>query len=112
MSGMREYIMSKTINVTQELKTFDGRPIMEKAEDGVKPMTLKNVLINALLVTSEKEHTNGETKMARFMLAQAIFKSTDNVQLASSEINMIKKLVNDCYTTMIVGLVYTILDAE
>lgn len=98
----------KKINVVQALTTFDGKVMLQKTEEGERPLLVKSALVNALLMV-ERENVTGEVKMARFTLAQMIYKSDGVVDLETADIVMIKKLVNDCYPTLVVGQLYEIL---
>lgn len=97
------------VQVMTQLRKIDGTPIIHKTETGEAPMLLKTVLINALLSQDEKSPLSGEAKVARFTLAQAIYTCGDVLEIGNSDVAMMKKLVNDCYPTLVVGQVYELL---
>lgn len=107
--------MSKKVDVKQELVDLAGEPLKQSARDGKgdESLTLGSVIVNALLhPDNEDDKTSGETKLARFNLAQKVFAADGPIEIANSDIAMIKKLVNHVFTSLIVGQVYTILDQK
>jgi hypothetical protein len=107
--------MSKVIDVAETVTRIDGEDMMQEAMNGKgeEPLTLRSVLINALLHPSnEDEKTKGETKLARWELAKSLYASPGPVAIANSDISMLKSLVNKVFTSLVVGQVYEMLDRK
>jgi len=76
----------------------------------VRPLTLKDACINALLSTPQDERNlTGVKKFIRYSLATKI-SNDENVELTNEEIVEIKALVGKMYATVVVGRVYEILE--
>lgn len=91
-------------DTTQGLLTLDGHGI----EDGGRPVTLGRVLVNALL--SDADKPRGEDKLRRYELATRIHAGP--CDLSGSELAECKKLVVECYSTLIVGQVLPMLEVK
>jgi len=106
----------KKVNTEAALKNMEGNAITyviqhdDERPDEVKELTLKTVMVNAILHPEDPDQKlTGEQKLDRFLLAQKI-QGAAEVELNESEIRMIKSLVNKVYPTLYVGRVFTMLD--
>lgn len=96
------------INFNQTLNNITG----EVLKEGDKEITLKPIIINALMGSYEDEKTlSGEDKLARYELATKI-NQTEEAEITVEEASQIKKLVGKAYSTLIVGQVYKILEGN
>jgi len=110
--------MSKRIDVNEVLREIDGGPLKRQDVDGKgetieTDVTLKSILVNALLHhRNEDEKTSGEQKLSRFNLAQAIQGTDGEMDIAENDVGLLKKLVNNVYTSLVVGQVFHLLDGK
>jgi hypothetical protein len=95
-------------------KTLEGKEIPENAgnPDG-KKMTLKGVCAAALLSPQENDkNITGQEKAKRYLLAQEIHNSDESIDLESEDISLLKKLIGNMYTPLIVGQAYAMLEGK
>ncbi|MCD6262343.1 MAG: hypothetical protein J7J52_04905 [Deltaproteobacteria bacterium] len=95
------------VNMSAELKTLDGEPLI----DAGKPVTLKDVSVNALLAQQERETLDAKEKLARYELALKVNKGGD-VEVTVEEIAKIKDCVGKVYPTLVVGQVFHLLEGK
>jgi hypothetical protein len=96
------------IDLTQELKDFDGKVIPSASG---KPATVKGVVIDALIATYQDEaNLGGEEKLKRWELASKINKG--DFDLTAEDIVLAKKLVGKAYGPLVVGQVWNILEVK
>ena len=74
-------------------------------------LTLSNVACNALFANPEEEKIDGVEKLKRYELAIRIIKSPKN-DLSIEEVAKIKELVAKIYGTIIVGVVYGMIEGK
>lgn len=86
------------------LKNIDG----SDASDGEESITAKMIAVNALLASPDKNES-GEEKLSRYKIAMAI-NETGSVDLKSEEISLIKKMIGNVCTVLVVGQMYKFLD--
>ncbi len=99
------------INFNQSLLNIE-KAILKDEND--KEFTLKKAAVNALLAeTPESQKESGEEKVKRWKLANRIFEApeTEAVEVTAEEITLIKKKINEAYTTIVVGSSFQILEA-
>jgi len=96
------------LDVTHTIKALDGSPIKD---DQDRDLTLKAVLVNALL-TQGDEKLSGEEKYKRYTLSKKIYECGGEVDLAVEEVAQLKRLVGDLYPPIIVGQVFDILEGR
>lgn len=91
------------IDFSRKLMTLDNTPLTMTGED----VTLRLVVVNALLAPAD---ISGTDKMKRFLLAQKIHESTEEVKLLPEELVLIKDLIGKTYSPLFVGRAYQILN--
>ena len=96
------------IDFGQELRTINGDPVPE-GDANSKPATLRFVSVNALL-NPASEQIAGEEKVKRFDLAMQIHKSNGSIELTVENVSLVKKLVGEQYTPLIVGQAWRMLE--
>lgn len=96
------------LNITQPIKSLDGTPIKD---DQNQELTLKVVLVNALLTQNEEKLT-GEEKYKRYSLSKKIYESDEEVELSIEEVAQLKRLIGDLYPPLVVGQVFDILEGR
>lgn len=93
------------INVLAELKNIDGSPIEGQS------VTIRNVLMTALLATSAADEPDGEEKFKRYQLAQRI-QSLESIELTAEEAAKLKRLVGIGYGVVVIGQIYPLLNGD
>lgn len=96
-----------TVNMDAVLKTLNGEPLI----DAGKPVTLKDVCVNALLAQQDGEVVDAKEKFARYELALKVNKGGD-VEVTAEEITKIKDLTGKIYPTLVVGQVFYLLEGK
>lgn len=101
------------LDVTQPLRSFDGRPITEPVDDtpdaAQRPVVLRSLMCNALVATLPGETVIGDEKFRRFLLAQRIA-TQDVVPFKVEELALVKRLIGIAYGTLLVGAAWLLLD--
>ena len=98
------------LNLASELKDLAGLTIPDG--DSGKKVTIKAIILNALMGTYEDEKSlSGEDKLKRYTLGQEIQKA-ETIELTAEQISTIKSLVGKAYTTLVVGSSYQILEGN
>lgn len=92
------------VDVTTELKTLAGDVLIENE----KPVALKNIIINALLFP--KEEDTGKLKAKKYTLAVKTEAASDVCEYDLEDVVLIKDLIGEFFTTLIVGQCYELLD--
>lgn len=82
---------------------LDGKPIPQSTGKDKKDLTLKDVLVSALM--NPQEDGTGEKKLQRFKLAQKIH-DNEEYEITSEEAVELKQLVAKQYNPLVVGRVY------
>lgn len=97
------------INVDQTIKNLEGEVFKEN--DGITDMTLKKVLVRALVLQhpSDDKQT-GDEKFALYQLASKITNAAGDLDVKPEDIISLKKRVGLMYSTAMVGPVYEILN--
>lgn len=95
-----------TKNMDIELKAFDGEVI----KDVDKPLTMKMVVVSALLTPEADKKPNGDESAKRYKLAFRLYDGGEQ-DLKPEELTLIKMLVGQSYTPLVVGQVYEWADA-
>lgn len=102
------------INLKETFKTLDGTEVPEVPNnpDG-KKMDLKGVCAAALLNTTDQDkNVSGAEKAKRYLLAQEIHNAKDVLEIESENITLLKKLIGNMYTPLIVGQAYEMLEGK
>ena len=95
------------LDVTRELVNLDDKPILR----GEEPLTLRDVLCNALLSTQPNKPVEGKTQVERYEMALRINKG-DEVDLTLKEAATLQEQVALFYTPIITGQVWHILEGD
>lgn len=96
------------IDFEQTIHDLSGEPI-KKSPKNTKPITLGEVVIEALLATTQSDASlSGEEKFKRFELALKCKGTTD---LKVEEISSIKNRVGEVWSPLVVGRVWSILES-
>lgn len=97
------------IIINTEFKTVKGEPLKESATGDV--VTLRGVMVNALMSPDTERKPTGEEKAKRYRLAMDML-DVDEIELAAEDISKIKRLINDCYGTLVVGQAFELLESS
>lgn len=114
------------VKLNYVFKTLDGKPIqnrrVEKDEKGeekveMEDFTLRQACQNALLNEPINPQTgraikpiDGEEKIRRYSLALQIHNAKSEIDFPSEDITLLKKLIADIGSPLIVGQAWNILD--
>lgn len=94
------------IDMTQQLITYDGKPV--KDDEGA--VTLRRVCGMALTGQAPQDNKlSGDDKMKRFLLAKRAYEH-DYVSLSAEELVTIKKAIADSFTPAVMGPAWLLLD--
>lgn len=95
------------IDFSKEFKNLNN----ETLKSGETNVTLKSICTEALLNSSVEEKITGEEKAKRYNLALEIFASKQKiVEISIEDVAVIKKLVGDFYSPLVVGQAYKFLE--
>lgn len=89
---------------------YNFQQVALKSPDGAI-LTLGDICIEALLMTQANTQIDGKEKYKRYELAKALDGATE-ADLSAEDVTLIKKLVGDIYTPLVVGLVYDALEGK
>jgi len=123
--------MARKINFTTEFRDFNGEPILHRSVNSddlicphcgehidprnlgaayvIKPMTLRQIAVDAL--TARSKNPDGKESYERFRLAERI-SNRDEIELTDAEVVKLKKLIGESFAPLIVGRSYDILEPE
>jgi hypothetical protein len=97
------------INVDQAIINLEGERFKES--DGVTDMTLKKILVRALVLQhASDDKQTGDEKFTLYQLASKITNCEGEMALSPEDIVILKKRVGLMYATAMVGPVYEILN--
>ena len=105
------------IDLTQTLIGLDGEPLQVQERDGDKminvDLVLGKVLVESLMATYKNEEMtlSGQDKVKRYKLAQKIH-GAEVMQFSAEDISLLKELISKLYSTLVVGIVWEMLDVE
>jgi len=99
------------IDMSQTLKTLEGKDLTEKDEDGKdKPITLGVIACSALLTPHQGEdNLSGEDKARRHKLAVRIVNAV-HVDIVIDDVALLKKLIGKNPYPLYVGQAFEMLD--
>jgi hypothetical protein len=98
------------LDVTRVLKNINGEDLIEPDAKGeAQPVTLRTVLVNALMIPVEKD--SGAQKAEKYGLAIDIQKN-DEIEVVAEQIVVLKEAVGKPYGPVVVGPVFNILDEK
>ena len=99
------------ISVTQSIMGLDDvTPIPSPTKAG-QPLTLREVLVQALLQLSPQENVSGAKKYKFFKMARRIEKN-DDIDFKAEELTMFKECVGKAFFPLVVGPVWDLLDGR
>lgn len=96
------------INFNKKLKGVDGEDLKNKDE----VLTLLGICTNALLFNEKDENIEGKEKVRRFKLAHKVYGAKEPVSVEVEDVVLIKELVANIYSTLIVGQVWELLESN
>ena len=103
------------INFDSEILDLENKPITETVEGKVVNSTLKKICVNALMANlptpQNVPQETGMEKFKKFNLSKKIY-SGGEVEITAEDITLIKKEVGLCYSAVIVGPVYNLLEGK
>lgn len=106
------------LNVNEVIKDMDGKAIEtpKAIKDGkvveVEKLTVKKILMEALLQTAEQDRNmDGVVKFERYLLAQKI-NSGGIVELTVEQAATIKKRVGEICTPLVVGYIWNRMETK
>jgi len=94
------------IKINQEIKQMDGIKSIANPENG-KPMTLKDVCINALLAPNQKD--DEKAKYSDYELFIKL-RDVEEIDLKAEEIVRIKKKIGLAYPPLVLGQAWDFLE--
>jgi hypothetical protein len=99
------------------MRDLNGADILEQTTDdkgnaAKKPISIKTVIVNALLMRKPGEELSGEEQIRRYKLAKRINNATGPTDVDAAEITLIKRQVALHYTPMAVGFIDEILERD
>ena len=92
---------------TKVLVTLAGEPLKESVDGEAKDVTVKTVIVNALLNPMEKD--TGMQKMEKEELARKVYQN-DSVDLTIEQVKLIKDRIGEMYAPIVVGQVWRLLE--
>jgi hypothetical protein len=98
------------IDLTQELKTFDGVP-MRLSEEDDSPVTLKFVVADALLTQLPDDSTTKGLAYRLYTLAHLVNKGGE-VDIEAGDVEMIKERIERIRSPMVVGQSWDMLEGR
>ncbi len=88
------------------------REKLEQMVDGKKEeITLRDVCLQALL-NADRDAKAGPEKNKRFLLSLAIAEANKEYGLTAEDISLLKRLIGQIYTPLVVGRAYQLLEGE
>jgi hypothetical protein len=90
---------------------LDGPEPRDGEKDERNPITLKSVACNALMSMDPQAKMTGEEKVMRYDLATRIVKGDPDEAYKAKEIVLLKKVIGEGYSPLIVGPAFKMLDA-
>ena len=100
------------LDVTNKIIGIDGEALKASPTDDAE-VSLKSIMVNAVLGQYKgEEELSGEKKIERYLLATKIQECSGEFEFSSSDVVLIKSLVNKMYGPYIVGVVWSLLTEE
>jgi len=95
------------LNTTKVLVNIAGEPLKESVNGVAVDVTLRMVVVNALLSPMEKD--TGMQKMEKEELARKVYQN-DSVDLTIEQVKLIKDRIGEMYAPIVVGQVWRLLE--
>lgn len=100
------------IDMSQQLRGLDGKPVSIKDGGENVPMKLSNVCVNALLTPLEEDKKqSGEDKFKNYQLSQKIYEKGE-VELEAQDIAKVKERVGKCFGPLVSGQAWDMLEGK
>lgn len=98
----------------EPLKSQRKRPRPKKSDEPeeLEDLTLKDVIVNALLGEFEGEKLSGEEKLKRYKLAISIQEAKVEAQLSTTEIAEIKDLIGKSWSPLVSGQAWELIEPK
>lgn len=96
-------------DVTKVLVSMSGEPLKESVNGVAVDITLRTVIVNALLSPVEKD--SGMKKMEKEELARKIYQN-DSVDLTIEDVKLIKDCIGELYAPIVVGQCWRFLEGR
>jgi hypothetical protein len=101
------------LKVTEELRALNGESLFDVTDGRKKNLTLGAISVDAILRPFEADqNVSGVEKMARWDLAQRIYKATDETDISSEEAVLLKNLIARAFPVMVAGQACKIIDGS
>jgi len=97
------------LDVTKVLVSIAGEPLKESVNGVAVDVTLRMVVVNALLSPVEKD--TGMKKMEKEELARMVYQN-DSVELDVDQLKLIKDRIGEMYAPIIVGQCWRLLEGK
>ena len=99
------------LKVTEELKALNGETLFDITGGMKNNLTLGAIAVDAVLRPFEADqNVSGVEKMARWDLAQRIYKATDETDISSEEAVLLKNLIARAFPVMVAGQACKMID--
>lgn len=99
------------IDVSQGLKSITGQPMTEVIDGQPVAVTLKSILVNALLMAREDDtRLTGEEKVKRYRLANEIYAATGIMNISLEDGVLLKGLIAKTFSTWVTGQALELLE--
>lgn len=100
---------------SENIRDLNGNTVTEKVQlDGQiieRPISVRSVVVNALLARGRNEDLSGEEQIRRYKLAKRI-NAGGIVEIDAAEATLIKKQVAANYTPLAVGFIDDLLETD
>lgn len=95
---------------SQRKKPQAKKEIEERRPQEFENMTLKDVIVNALLGEFEGEKLSGEEKLERYKLAMMVQSAKAEVDLNSKDMVLVKDLIGRAWSPLISGQAWEMIE--
>lgn len=97
------------IKLESIIKDLDDKPVLKNKDESGEPMTLKDVILTALMTPLEQDkELDGNQKAGLFSLALSIKTGAD--ELTAEDIALVKSRIGKLYTQIIVGRAFELIE--
>ena len=95
------------LSTTKVLVNIAGEPLKDSVNGVAVDVTVKTVIVNALLNPMEKD--TGMQKLEKEELARKVYQN-DSVDLTIEQVKLIKDRIGEMYAPIVVGQVWRLLE--
>lgn len=96
-------------NVLTQLTSIDGTLMRQGPTENDPEATLRDILVQACAGADPRKHTEGREKYEIYQLMKKIH-DNDEVDISSEEITLLKTLVGEAFSVVVVGPIYDLLE--